>query len=125
MKKNHFGLGISFIAECERKNKVPFVPVNRTGSDVESNEIKRVLFSRDPETGMPCGNLGSALSGQPLNVQQSILGQVGGTGNDGTDDVDLALESVKLNRESADDFNSRMQGVAKRELDKVSKNKKS
>ena len=121
MRKSHFGLGISMKEESERNSKIKRSPVNRVGSQVESSEIKRVLFAVDPETGMPCGNLGSALSGQPLNVQQSILGQVGGTGNQGIDDSDLALEAVKLNRESDDAFNARMHDVAKREIEKSKK----
>lgn len=121
MRKSHFGLGISMKEEADRYNKVKRSPVNRVGSQLESSEIKRVLFAVDSETGMPCGNLGSALSDQPLNVQQSILGQVGGTGNQGIDDSNLALESVKLNRESDDAFNARMQNVAKRELENFKK----
>lgn len=126
MRKSHFGLGISFREEAERVSRIKIEPEKRVGSDIENNEIKQVLFSCDQETGMPCGNLGSALKGQPLNVQQAILGQVSGSGTSGIDDPDVALEAVKLNNESDDAFNSRMQNLAQREIEKAkSKVKKS
>lgn len=120
--KNCFGFEHSFQEEKDLISSLP-VPVIDV-PEKKSDEIVQLIFAPDPETGNPSSALGMYLKSSNEKVREVIRTHFmasSGTGVNGVDDPDYALDMMQRYNESRQQYVDRLFAAAQEDINDVNK----